>query len=304
MDIGFIGVGNIGMPMARRLLKAGHHLIVCDLNSAAVDRMQAEGATVAGSPADVANAASLVMASLPTPQSVQVVVGGDKGLVNAKTIRCFVDLSTTGPTVAKQVAQLLGSKGIVQIDAPVSGGVHGAEAGKLAVMASGPRQQFEFVEPILSNLGRVFFVGEAPGLGQAMKLVNNYLSAAALALTSEATVMGVKAGLDPAKMIEVLNAGSGRNSATVDKFPRSILTGTFDYGFAAGLMYKDVSLFAQEAEKLGVPTWIGTLVRQMWQFTCSQMGPDADFTRIVQCNERWAGVEVRSRSTSNTGIPS
>jgi 3-hydroxyisobutyrate dehydrogenase-like beta-hydroxyacid dehydrogenase len=197
VDVGFIGVGNIGMPMARRLLKAGHHLIVCDLNSAAVDRVQAEGATVAGSPADIANAASLVMASLPTPQSVQVVVGGDKGLVNGKTIRCFVDLSTTGPTVAKQVAQLLGSKGIVQIDAPVSGGVHGAEAGKLAVMASGPRQQFEFVEPILSNLGRVFFVGEAPGLGQAMKLVNNYLSAATLALTSEATVMGVRGRARP-----------------------------------------------------------------------------------------------------------
>lgn len=303
MDIGFIGIGNIGFPMARRLIGAGHHLFVHDLNSAALDRLQAEGATVVSSPAEAANCTELVMVSLPTPQSVQSVVSGKDGLVNGRKIQCFVDLSTTGPTIAKQVAVELESRGIVQLDAPVSGGARGAEAGTLAVMVSGNRQQFELFKPVLSSLGRVFYVGEEPGLGQTMKLVNNYLSAAVLALTAEAAVMGVKAGLDPEKMIEVLNAGSGRNSATVDKFPRSVLTGTFDYGFTAGLMHKDVSLFAQEAEKLGAPTWIGTMVRQMWQFTCSQLGPDADFTRIVQLNEKWAGVQVRARSASKDPMP-
>ena len=298
MDIGFIGVGNIGFPMARRLLAAGHGLFVYDLNPKPLERLQAEGATIVASPAEVGSHAEVVMASLPTPQSVELVVSGKDGLLNGSKIQCFIDLSTTGPTIAKKTAEILETRGVVQLDAPVSGGARGAEAGTLAVMVSGKRQQFELFKPVLSTLGRVFFVGEEPGLGQTMKLVNNYLSAAVLALTAEAAVMGVKAGLDPAKMIEVLNSGSGRNSATVDKFPKSVLTGTFDYGFAAGLMYKDVSLFAQEAEKLGAPTWIGTMVRQMWQFTCSQLGPDADFTRIVQLNEKWAGVEVRARNAS------
>lgn len=295
MDIGFIGAGNIGFPIVRRLIGAGHRLFVHDLNPIPLKRLQAEGATIVPSPAQVAHSAELVMASLPTPQSVHLIVSGKEGLVNGSKIKCFVDLSTTGPTVAKQVAAELESRGIVQLDAPVSGGARGAEAGTLAVMVSGKRKQFEACEPVLRALGRVFYVGEEPGLGQTMKLVNNYLSAAVLALTAEATVMGVKSGLDPEKMIEVLNSGSGRNGATVDKFPKSVLTGTFDYGFSAGLMYKDVSLFAQEAEKLGSPTWIGTMVRQMWQFTCSQLGPDADFTRIVQINEQWAGVQVRAR---------
>jgi 3-hydroxyisobutyrate dehydrogenase-like beta-hydroxyacid dehydrogenase len=163
-------------------------------------------------------------------------------------------------------------------------------------MVAAATDQRDVAEPILSELGRVFTVGEEPGMGQVMKLANNYLAATALAATSEAIVYGVKAGLDPSVMIEVLNAGSGRNSATQDKFPRSVLPGTFDYGFTVGLMCKDLRLFGSSAEDLGVPQWIASAVRHYWQFSSDQLGDDADFTRIVQPIEGWAGVEARAQA--------
>jgi 3-hydroxyisobutyrate dehydrogenase-like beta-hydroxyacid dehydrogenase len=132
-------------------------------------------------------------------------------------------------------------------------------------------------------------------MAQTMKLANNLLSAAAMAATSEAMVMGVKAGLDPTIMIEVINAGSGLNTASRDKFPRSILPRTFDYGFTNGLMYKDVKLCLDEAEGMGVPMWVGSMVRQMFQLATTQQGANADFTTIVKCVEEWAGVEVRAK---------
>jgi 2-hydroxy-3-oxopropionate reductase len=150
------------------------------------------------------------------------------------------------------------------------------------------------IEPVLKIFGKVFHVGERPGLGQAMKLANNYLSATALAATSEAMVFGVKAGLDPDLMIDVLNSGSGRNSATQDKFPRSILPGTFDFGFTTGLMYKDLKLFTEEAEAAGTSLWIASIVRQVWQHANGQIGGDADFTTVIKPLEQWAGVQVRS----------
>jgi len=139
-------------------------------------------------------------------------------------------------------------------------------------------------------------VGERPGLGQTMKLCNNLLSATALAISSEAMVLGVKAGLDPKMMLDVINTGSGRNSATQDKFPRSVLPRTFDFGFGTGLMYKDVRLCMEEAERLGVQMWVGPAVRQMWLQACMELGPESDFTAIVKCVERLAQVEVSAAS--------
>jgi 3-hydroxyisobutyrate dehydrogenase-like beta-hydroxyacid dehydrogenase len=126
-----------------------------------------------------------------------------------------------------------------------------------------------------------------------MKLANNLLSATAMAITSEAMVMGVKAGLDPRVMLDVINAGSGRNSASQDKFPKAILPRTFDFGFTTELMYKDVKLFLQEAEAMGIPMWVASAVGQLWSLANSQIGPQEDFTTIVQCVEKWAGVEVK-----------
>lgn len=161
-------------------------------------------------------------------------------------------------------------------------------------MVSGQMSVFEQVKPVLEIIGKnVIYVGQRSGLAQMMKLVNNLLSATALAASSEAFVLGVKAGLDPEIMLNVINASSGRNSATEDKFPRSILPRTFDYGFKTDLMYKDLKLCLEQAEILGVPMWVGNAVRQLWAYTVSQGGGPRDFTTIIQYIESWAGVEVR-----------
>jgi 3-hydroxyisobutyrate dehydrogenase-like beta-hydroxyacid dehydrogenase len=165
--------------------------------------------------------------------------------------------------------------------------------GTLAVMVSCRKDTFSIVDPVLKTFGKTFYVGEKPGLAQIAKLANNLLAAAAIVLSSEAVVMGVKAGLDARTLIDIINAGSGRNSATQDKFPRAILTRTFDFGFATGLSYKDVRLCLDEAESLGVPMIAGAAVRQMLAITNAKFGPDSDFTSIAKVVEEWAGVEIR-----------
>jgi len=294
MDIGFIGLGNMGAPMVRRLIEAGHRVIVYDTRQEAIGELAARGAVAARSPAEVADAAETVMASLPTPDIVLKVATGPSGVIEGKRVRRFVDLSTTGAVMAERISKLLAARNIVQIDSPVSGGVRGAEKGTLAVMVPGPRAEVAAIEPVLSVIGRVFVLGERPGLGQTMKLVNNVLSATAMAATSEAMVTGVKAGLDPRVMLDVINAGTGRNTATEDKFGKVVLPGTFNVGFAAGLMLKDVKLFLAEREVLGVPTDVIEAVARLLQITCDELGPDADFSAVVRPLERRAGVKVRA----------
>jgi 3-hydroxyisobutyrate dehydrogenase-like beta-hydroxyacid dehydrogenase len=211
-----------------------------------------------------------------------------------KRVRRFVDTSTTGSVMAKRIFAALKDHNIVQIDSPVSGGVSGAEKGTLAVMASGPRAEIAAIEPALQVIGKVFFIGEQPGAGQTMKLVNNFLSATALAATSEAMVMGVKAGLDPRVMLDVINAGTGRNTATEHKFPQIVLPRTFNLGFTNALMMKDVKLALSEATALGVPMEVAQAVARLLQLACDEIGPDRDLTTIVQPIERRAGVEVRA----------
>jgi 3-hydroxyisobutyrate dehydrogenase-like beta-hydroxyacid dehydrogenase len=295
MEIGFIGLGTMGFHMARRLIEAGHSLVVYDTRPEAIARLTKIGAAAASSPRDVADRTESVMASLPSLDAVWAVAAGKDGVIEGKKIKRFVDLSTSGARMAVKMAEALAPKGIVQIDSPVSGGPTGAEKGTLAVMVSGPKADVELLRPALAIIGKVFVVGDRPGMGQTMKLANNLLSATAMVVTSEAMVMGAKAGLDPAVMIEVINAGSGLNTASRDKFPRSILPRTFDYGFTNALMYKDLRLCLEEAEGMGVPMWVGGAVRQMFQLASTQEGPDKDFTTIVKVVEEWAGVEVRAR---------
>ena len=294
--IGFIGLGKMGGPMAGRLLDAGHALTVYDVNEAALSAVVAQGATPAPSPAAMASSVETVIASLPTPDIVKEVALGSDGLVAGSMIKTFVDLSTSGPDMAREVATQLDVRGIISVDAPVSGGVAGAKKGTLAVMASGPEKTITALRGVLDEIGAVFHVGTEPGLGQTMKLANNLLTASALALSTEAIVMGTKAGLDPQVMLDVINAGSGRNSATQDKFPRAILTRSFDFGFTTGLMHKDVALYRSVAETLGVPTDLATAVEKLWDQTREEFGPDADFTNIVRGIEKRAGVEVKKRS--------
>ncbi len=224
--IGFIGVGHMGQPMASRLIAAGHPVVAYDIQGQALSAIANKGAVTAASPAEVASRAEIVMTSLPMPAVVEEVVLGERGIAAGSRVKTFVDLSTTGPRVAKSIAAALLERGITAIDAPVSGGVAGAVKGTLAVMTSGPKEDCERLRPTLEAIGKFFYIGPEPGMGQMMKLINNLLSATATAATSEAMVLGVKAGLDPKVMIDVINAGSGRSTASEDKFPRAILPRT------------------------------------------------------------------------------
>jgi 3-hydroxyisobutyrate dehydrogenase-like beta-hydroxyacid dehydrogenase len=289
--IGFVGLGRMGGPMSRRLIDAGSTLCVYDSSAEAVGPVKAAGAAVGTSPEDVGHKADVIFVSLPTPDIVERVVL--EGIAQGSRRKIIVDLSTSGPGMAGRVSRALAERGVDWIDAPVSGGIAGATNGTLAVMASGPRTAFDEVEALLKVFGKVFFVGEKAGLAQVAKLGNNLLAAAAMVISSEALAMGAKAGLDPKIMLDIINAGSGRNSATQDKFPRSVLPRTFDFGFATGLSYKDVRLCVDEAEALGVPMVVGAAVREMLAITNAKYGPTSDFTCIARVIEEWAGVEIK-----------
>ncbi|MGH6673544.1 MAG: NAD(P)-dependent oxidoreductase [Xanthobacteraceae bacterium] len=294
MEIGFIGLGNMGAHMARRLVEAGHKVIVYDVRQEAIGTIAALGAVAARSPKEVADVAETVMVSLPTPDIVLKVATGPDGVIEGKRVRRFVDLSTTGSVMAQRISKLLAAKNIVQIDAPVSGGVRGAAKGTVAVMASGPRADVEAVEPALKVIGKFFFIGERSGAGQTMKLCNNVLSAAATVATSESFVTGVKAGLDPRVMVDVINASSGRSTATEQKFPDVVIPRTFNQGFTAGLMLKDVNLFISEAKALGVPVEAIEAVAALLKLTCDELGSESDVTEVVRPIEKRAGIEVRA----------
>jgi 3-hydroxyisobutyrate dehydrogenase-like beta-hydroxyacid dehydrogenase len=283
----------MGGPMARRLLATGVSLTVYDTSMVAVDELVAKGAVAAKSPAEVCSNTKTVFLSLPTPEIVEAVCLGTDGVQDGSSVKHVVDCSTTGPKVARGVARELGEAGIEYIDAPVSGGIKGAREGTLAVMASGSKSVYDLVEPALANFGKVFYVGALPGQGQIMKLANNLLAASAIVLSSEAITMGVKAGLKPSQMCDIINSGSGRNSATQDKFPRSVIPRSFDFGFATGLSHKDVRLCLQEADELGVPMVAGAAVLQMLTVTKAKFGADSDFTSIARVVEEWAGVEIK-----------
>src|SRR5579862_1105834 len=195
-QLGIVGVGNMGGPMANRLIDAGHHVTVYDIRPEAMASLIARGAVRAESSRALADNADIVFFSLPTPDDVRGEALGSNGVVAGRRAKIFVDLSTTGPRTTAIVTAGLAEKGIETVDAPVSGGVSGAVKGTLAVMASGSQPLVTRLEPILAVFGKIFYVGERPGMGQAMKLANNLLSATAMAVTAEAMVMGVKAGLD------------------------------------------------------------------------------------------------------------
>lgn len=290
---GFVGVGRMGTPMTTRLLNAGHKVCVYDVSQDAVAALEKLGATPTASAAEVASLADTVFLSLPNPEIVQQAALGNGGVIEGKQVKRVVDFSTIGPRMAGIVAKGLAERSIVYVDAPVSGGLAGARNGTLAVMVACPKSDYAALEAVLRNFGKPFHLGESAGQAQTMKLANNLLAAAAIAVSSEAMVMGVKAGLDPKVMLEILNTSTGRNSATQDKFPRSVLPGTFDFGFATGLSYKDVRLCIDEAEALGVPMVVGAAVREMLAVTNAMYGADSDFTSMCRVIESWAGVEVR-----------
>lgn len=292
MRIGFIGLGHMGFPMARHLVEANYDVVAFDTRQEAVDDLVELGAQSGTSVKDVADRAETVMASLPSPEASLVVATGAGGVIEGALVKRFVDFSTIGSRTARQVHDRLAQRNVVAIDSPVSGGVAGAEKGTLALMVSGPRTDFDVLTSPLELIGRPFYIGDKPGSAQTMKLVNNMLAATGLIATCEAVVMGVKSGLDPQVMIDVLNAGSGGTSASRDKFPRSILPRTFDYGFATALMVKDVRLYLEEANALGLSSEVAEAVGRLWENAIRELGPDSDFTAAIKPIEAAAGVVV------------
>ena len=286
--VGFLGLGRMGGPMAANLVGHVDRLLVHDLSPAAVGALVAKGAEAAGSAAALGERCEIVFMSLPTPAIVreaaaEVASGGNP--------RILCDLSTSGPKLAQSLYDSLTPRGIASFDAPVSGGIRGAEQGTLAIMAGGPEALWPELEPLLAHIGKPFYMGETPGAGQVTKLANNLLSLAAIATTAEAMTLGIKAGLDPARMIEVLNAGTGANSATRDKWPRAVLPRTFDFGFSAQLSLKDTRLALDEAKAMGVPLPTGDRLAALLDRVLAAYGDDADFTEMAKVVEADAGLD-------------
>jgi 3-hydroxyisobutyrate dehydrogenase-like beta-hydroxyacid dehydrogenase len=288
--VGFVGLGAMGAHMVARLLDARHDLAVYDTRAEAMAPHVARGAQACDSPAAVADAAATVLVSLPTPDVVRTVAGE---LAEGEAITAFVDLSTTGPEVAAEVAATLAANGVACLDAPVSGGVAGAQAGTLTIMAAGDEALFERLRPVLEAIGRnVVLVGADPGQGQLAKVLNNLLSASAIAITGEALALGVHGGLSARTLLEVFNSSSGRNTASADKYPKHVLTRTFATGFRLELMHKDVQLCLAEARRQEVPMALGDAVGELWARAAASAADGADSTEIVRMLEADAGVVV------------
>jgi 3-hydroxyisobutyrate dehydrogenase len=273
--LGFFGLGRMGAPIARRLALAGYRVLGFD----PAPRLTGEDDVVmlARSPAEIATESDLVFLSLPDGAAVRQVCD-QLVQVRDRRVRYVVDLSTIGLQAAGVCASLLDAVGVTYVDAPVSGGVAGAQSGALTMMVGTDAATFATLRPLLELVAqRCFHVGNVPGQGQAMKLLNNFVAASALAATSEAVVFGSRHGLDLPQMIEVLNASSGKTTASSDKFPRSVIPGTYDFGFAGALMAKDVALYLEAVEADDSPRQVAERVAELWQrFTATH--PDADFT--------------------------
>jgi 3-hydroxyisobutyrate dehydrogenase len=277
MTVGFIGLGKMGGPMAANVASATPGLVCFDAAGTA-DRMPV-GAVAATSISDLARRCETVLISVPdgaaTLTVAEQILSTDDSVVET-----VVDLSTIGPEAAIEAAALLDPAGITYCDGPVSGGAAGARAATISLMFAGPVEVLDARRALLDSFtGSVFHVGDRAGLGQAMKLANNFLSATALAATSEAVAFGIAHGLDMATMIEVLNVSTGRNSATADKFPNRILAGTYDAGFSTAHMTKDVGLFVSGARQAHTADAVAAAVADTWR-DCDAALPGSDFTEI------------------------
>jgi 3-hydroxyisobutyrate dehydrogenase-like beta-hydroxyacid dehydrogenase len=295
MELGFLGLGQMGAAIAERLEASDVRLHVYDPNPVALAPFVLRGAVDEASAAAVATAVPIVFACLPNGATSERVAAE---IASSSTLRVYVEMSTIGSATIARIAQMLGKRGIALVDCPISGGPKGARAGTLSVIAAGPGAALDQIRPWLQQIGKnLFEVGEHPGQAQLMKLVNNLINAANMATAFEALVLGAKGGLDPDLMVSVINASTGRNSATLDKVPKAVLPGTFDYGAKLSTMVKDIVLGLKEAEMLGVPMWVHETVSQLWRFGATQGLGDADLTALIQVLEDWAGTEVRSRNT-------
>lgn len=292
--IGFIGLGAMGLKMALHLLDKGFGLSVYDPNPHAVATVLARGARSHSSPQEVGDAVEIVLVCVPTPEIVEQVVLGEDGLIHGKAVQIVVDHSTTGPTMARHLHQLLAEKGIAALDAPLAGGVIGAKAGTLSVMVGGDKSAYMRCVPVFGAYGRkVEHIGTEPGLGQTLKLVNNMIVGATLVATSEAMLFGIKAGLDARQMLDILNVSTARSFTSESLIATSVMNREFDFGFRLDLMRKDVRLFLAEAENSGSPAFTCAVVKQFFDQAMSHGDPARDMSHVVEVLEGLAGVKIQ-----------
>ncbi|TWH00178.1 hypothetical protein L598_001100000940 [Mesorhizobium sp. J18] len=302
MRIGFIGVGAMGAPMAERLIGAGHDVVVFDPSDASAGPLVDRGAARARTPGEAAAGTYVVFGCLPNPQVSRAVALGPDGVARTDGVSAYVEMSTIGSATVVEIARAMAERGVLFLDAPVSGGPKGARAGTLTTMVAGSDEAFSHCEAALRTIAaNVFHVGKAPGQGQVAKLANNMISAAAMVASFEAVTMGVKAGIDADTLVDLINVSTGRSGATLDKFPHAILPRTFDYGGKLGTMYKDVMLCLEEYRNRAVPHHVSSSVAQIWFQGMAEGRSDDDYTSLIKVIENWAGVEVRGKAASRAG---
>lgn len=294
--VGIVGLGHMGLPMAQRLVAAGYRVLGSDVSASNLEAAASAGVEPAGSPAELAAQCDAIVLMLPNSDIVDAVAAqiAESDAGSARRCTTVIDMSSSEPLRTRALGERLDARGIRLIDAPVSGGVIGAVAGTLTIMVGGPQADFDRLEPMLRELGsRVLHVGDV-GSGHAVKALNNLMSAAHLIVASETAVVATRFGIDPAVLLEVVNGSSGRSGSTELKLPRYVLPGTFDSGFSAALMEKDVRIAGALAESLGIETTLSDAAIQRWRKLNAQLPGDADHTAIIRPLEQQAGIEVRS----------
>ena len=295
MKVGYIGVGNMGGPMCRNLIKKSNHAVtVFDLNPAAVKTCTDLGATAGKSIADVTREADVVMTSLPMPRDVEAVTLGDNGiLANIGKGKTYIDLSTNAPSMVKKIGAAMAAKGITMLDAPVSGGTVGAEAATIAIMVGGDRKAFDDALPVLQSFSaNVIHMGPL-GSGTVAKLCNNMMAFCNAAAASEALMLGVTAGLDPAKLVQVIASSSG-NSSIFKAFSERALSGKFSPpSFALNLAHKDLHLAMELADELDVPLPLGSATHNLQRMARKMGMGGADSSTILSVYEKTLGKTVK-----------
>jgi 3-hydroxyisobutyrate dehydrogenase-like beta-hydroxyacid dehydrogenase len=292
-SVGFIGVGMMGTPMLRNLVGAGYRVVAYDIDPEAMRRAVEGGAEAASSVGEVAERCNPVITILPKSDDVEEVVLGPGGVLeHGREGLVLIEMTTAYPLSTEKIAGALAGKGMRVLDAPVSGGVSGAEKGILSIMVGGDLDLFETFRPLLEVMGKnVFYMGGV-GSGHTMKAVNNFLSACSMTATSEALAIATKAGLEPKRVVEVLQVSSGRSYATDFKFPRYVLPRTFDDGFRLELLDKDLNILTSLGRDIGAPTFIASTVQQIVSLAVRQGYGKRGHTSIAEFIESWAGVRI------------
>lgn len=294
--VGFVGLGSIGLPMAQRIAATGLPVVGYDVRPIAMPDA-ARNIVMASSPADVANQADIVLACLTSADIHRDAILGPRGIARGKRVRDYVHLGTSGVPLVRELAEELRTLDIAMLDAPISGGTPRARDGTLTVMASGARETFERAKPIMSAYAtKISFLSEEVGAGQLMKIVNNAMSLTNLAIAAEAFILGAKAGLDPFEMVDIVNASSGHNSATMSKVPNFVLNRRFDFGGAMEIGIKDLKAYMHEGESLGAPTDLGKCVLEMFERAAAAGSEKDDVTRIFCYLEHIAGTTFPKQS--------